>query len=223
MLSGSGRLSKCRRGGECSPNPCVSLETVQHWHVLCRKQSGLWHWGSEEAKQHFLCMDLLPGGGKRSLGEVPLLAEVSLLLSGPAQIFSQRLTQSGAYATQLPLAFKKSLFCLVHIWAWVLRCQGVHACPRWSENSFEEAQFCSEMAHAVGFVICAALCLCGNSKPQPSAAGWSCEELSHQNLSEAAFTSNFELSSSVYLIVSWNIVVGSQPVAGQALQSGKSF
>lgn len=92
-----GTLSKCRRGGERSPNPHVSLETVQHWHVLGRETSVLWHRGSEEAGQHFLCMDLLLGGGKRSLGEVPFVAEVSPLLSGPAQAFSLCLTQSWAY------------------------------------------------------------------------------------------------------------------------------
>lgn len=65
--------------------------------MLYRERSVLWHWGLEEAEQHFLCMDLLLGGDKRSMGEMPFVAEVSPLLSGPAQIFSLHLTQSWVY------------------------------------------------------------------------------------------------------------------------------
>lgn len=72
---------------------------------------------------------------------------------------------------------------------WVLRCQGVQECPRWLESSFEDAQFCSEMAHAVGFVISARFVPLWEQHPWPSGAVCSCEGLSHQKVSEAAFTS----------------------------------
>lgn len=113
------------------------------------------------------------GFGARRWSEISgrgaICGEVSPLLSGPAHIFSQHLTKFWAcncfvcYSTTI--SFQKALFCLVHIWAWILRCQGIQECPRWLENSLEDAQFCSEMAHAVGFVPlweqqAPALCCC---------------------------------------------------------------
>lgn len=117
-----------------------SLEKVQHWLVSCREKTVLWHRGSEETEQHFLCMDLLLGGGKRSLGEVPFVPEVSPPLSGPAQMFSLCLTQSWAHyyfiSYSTTISFQKVFVLSFSYLSMVLRCEGVQECHRWFGKFF---------------------------------------------------------------------------------------
>lgn len=109
--------------------------------------------------------------------------------------------------------------------------RGVQKCPRWLKNSFEDAGFYSEMAHAVGSLISSsAACFVPAWEPRASRLVPHVRLRSSliRQVSEVAFTSiliwNFPLQLSLPdCFLKCHCGLFSQPGAAQPLHTGRSF